>query len=170
MQNIIFHLKKCIKYYSEYQILKLQTKMKHICVNRVIELENNKKDESFVIVLNIIYKNHPYTVIRGQKKNINNVKKQLKLKSEDIICNVPCCYANNLYNKIKEVTKGYIIFQKKYLYIDDDAGTEEWGYTPECMIHNYNHVSITRNIGLENMSLDEFIDNINSADIMRYSY
>ena len=34
--------------------------------------------------------------------------KQLKLKSEDIICNIPCCYANNLYNKIKEVMKGYI--------------------------------------------------------------
>ena len=116
-------LEKCIKYYSEYQILKLQTKMKHICVDRVIELENNEKDESFVIVLNNIYINHPYTVIRGQKKNLNKVMKQLK--SEDIICNIPCCYANNLYNKIKELMKGYIIFQKKYLYIND-ADVEEW--------------------------------------------
>ena len=100
-------LGKCIKYYSEYQILKLQFKMNNICVDRVIELENNEKDESFVIVLNNICINHPYTVIRGQEKNLNKVMKQLKLKSEDIICNIPCCYANNLYNKIKELMKGY---------------------------------------------------------------
>ena len=96
--------------------------------------------------------------------------KQLKSKSEDIICNIPCCYATNVYNTIKEVMKGYIIFQRKYLYINDDAGIEEWGYTPECMIHNYNHVSITRNIVLENMSLDDFLDKIYSVDTMRYSY
>jgi hypothetical protein len=96
--------------------------------------------------------------------------KQLKLKSEDIICNIPCCYANNLYNKIKEVMKGYIIFQKKYLYINDDGNVEEWSYIPECMTNKYNHVSITRNIGLENISLDDFLDKIQSVDIMRYSY
>ena len=87
--------------------------MNNICVDSVIELKDNSKDESFVIVLNNIYKNHPYTVIRGQKKNLNKVIKQLKLKSENVICNIPCCYANNSYNKIKEVMKGYIIFQKK---------------------------------------------------------
>ena len=96
--------------------------------------------------------------------------KQLKLIPENIICYIPCCYANNLYNKIKEVMKGYIIFQKKYLYINDEANVEEWGYTPEGMANNYNHVSITRNIGLENISLDEFLDKVYSVDIMRYSY
>ena len=90
------------------------------------------------------------------RKKLCKAMKQLKLKSEDIICNIPYCYANNLYNKIKEVMKGYIIFQRKYLYINDDAGIEEWGYTPECMTNNYNHVSITRNIGLENISLGDF--------------
>ena len=121
-------LEKCIKYYSEYQILKLQDKMNNICVDRTIELKDNSKDETFVIALNNIYIKHQYTVIRGQKKNLCKVMKQLKLKSEDIICNIPCCYANNLYNKIKEVMKGYIIFQKKYLYINDDGNVEEWSY------------------------------------------
>ena len=83
--------------------------------------------------------------------------KQLKSKSEDIICNIPCCYANNLYNKIKELMNGYTI---KYLYINDDGNIEEWSYIPEIMTNEYNHVSITRNIGLENISVD----------IMRYSY
>ena len=97
--------------------------------------------------------------------------KQLKLKSEDIICNIPCCYENNLYNKIKEVMKGYIILQKKQLHINDDAGIEEWGYTPKCMTNNYNHVSITRNIGLENIHLMIFwIKHIHEIFILNYSY
>ena len=66
--------------------------------------------------------------------------------------------------------KGYIIFQNKYLYKNDDGNVEEWSYKSECMTNEYNHVSITRNIGLENISLDEFLDKINSVDIMRYSY
>ena len=86
--------------------------MKHICVDRTIELRNKEKNESFVIALNNIYTKHPYTVIRGQKKNLCKVMKQLKLIPENIICDIPCCYANNLYNKIKEVMNGYIIFQK----------------------------------------------------------
>ena len=114
-------LEKCIKYYNEYQLLNMQDKMNNICVDRTIELEDNSKDESFVIALKNIYIKHQYTVIRGQKKNLNKVMKKLKLTSENIICNIPCCYANNLYNKIKEVMKGYIIFQKKYLYINDDG-------------------------------------------------
>ena len=38
------------------------------------------------------------------------------------------------------------------------------------MTNNYNHVSITRNIGLENITLDDFLNKIYSIDIMRYSY
>ena len=148
----------------------MQDKMNNICVDITIELEDNSKDESFVIALNNICIKHQYTVIRGQKKNLNKVMKQLKLKSENIICNIPCCYANNLYNKIKELMQGYIIFQKKYLYINDDGYIEEWSYMPECMTNEYNHVSITRNIGLENITLDDFLDKIYSIEIMRYSY
>ena len=107
--------------------------MNNICVDRTIELEDNSKGESFVIALNNIYIKHQYTVIRGQKKNLCKVMKKLKLTSENIVCNIPCCYANNLYNKIKEVMKGYIIFQKKYLYINDDGNVEEWSYVLECM-------------------------------------
>ena len=62
-------LEKCIKHYNEYQLLNMQYKMNNICVDRTIELKDNSKDESFVITLNNIHKNHPYTVIRGQKKN-----------------------------------------------------------------------------------------------------
>ena len=38
--------------------------------------------------------------------------------------------------------KGYIIFQKKYLYINDDGNVEDWSYTPEGLTNDYNHVSI----------------------------
>ena len=64
--------------------------------------------------------------------------------------------------------RGYIRIQKKYLYINDDGNVEEWSYIPECMSNEYNHVSITRYIGLENISLDDFLDKIYSVDIMRF--
>ena len=53
----------------------MQTKMNNICIDRTTELEDDKKDESFVIVVNNIYINHPYTVIRCQKKTLNKVIK-----------------------------------------------------------------------------------------------
>ena len=58
-------LEKCIKYYNEYQLLKMQYKMNNICIDITIELEDNSKDESFVIVSSCVYIKHPYTVIRG---------------------------------------------------------------------------------------------------------
>ena len=72
--------------------------------------------------------------------------------------------------KLKKWWKVILYFRKKYLYINDDGNVEEWSYIPEIMTNEYNHVSITRNIGLENISLDEFLDKIQSVDIMRYSY
>ena len=68
-------LEKCIKYYNEYQLLNMQYKMNNICVDRTIELKDNRKDESFVIALNNIYIKHQYT---GQKENLCKVMKQLK--------------------------------------------------------------------------------------------
>ena len=64
----------------------MQDKINSMCVDRIFELEDNSEDESFFIALNNIYIKHQYTVIRGQKKNLCKAMKQLKLKSEDIIC------------------------------------------------------------------------------------
>ena len=83
--------------------------------------------------------------------------KKLKLSEEDIILKLPCCYANNLFNKVKENLSGSIVFQKKYLYISDNGKVVESSFDPDEMENDYNHVSITRNIGLINISLDDYI-------------
>ena len=49
--------------------------------------------------------------MRGQKNNLCKAMKKLKLKPENNICNIPMYYANDWYNKIREVIKGYIIVQ-----------------------------------------------------------
>ena len=49
----------------------MQDKINSMCVDRIFELEDNGIYESFVIVLNNNWIQHPYTVIRGHKKNLN---------------------------------------------------------------------------------------------------
>ena len=79
---------------------------------------------------------------------------------------ISCCYANNLYNKIKEKMKGCIIFQKKYLLMDDEGKVLEWSYD-ENMLDDYNQVSITRNIDL-NIQLEDFIKKCNEINEERF--
>ena len=46
----------------------------------------------------------------------------------------------------------------------------EWSTDPTDMINEYNHVSITRNIGLRDMSLIEFIKTIENIYNSRHEY
>ena len=50
-----------------------------------------------------------------------------------------CCYASNLYNKIKERLTGCIRFQKKYLHIKKEGNVLEWSFEPYTMDLDYNH-------------------------------
>ena len=43
-------LEKCIKYYNDYQFLKIQNKLDIICNDRVLNLDNPEKKERFIIV------------------------------------------------------------------------------------------------------------------------
>ena len=72
MQIIIFYL-KCIKHCNEHHLLNMQDKINSMCVDRIFELEDNGKYESFFMVLNNKCIQHPYTVIRGHKQNLNKV-------------------------------------------------------------------------------------------------
>ena len=161
-------LEKCIKHYNDYQILQLKQKLMNICHNRVLELEDDDKKECFVLLKNNEFKEHPYSVIRGQIKNLQKTLTKIKRTEADIILNIPCCYANNLYNKIKEELRGKINFQKKYLYIDDDGKVIEQSYYPDMMENDYNQVTITRNIGLTGVSLNTFIKTVMLIDEERY--
>ena len=122
----------------------------------------------FVLLKNNEFKEHPYSVIRGQIKNLQKTLTKINRTEADIILNIPCCYANNLYNKIKEELRGKINFQKKYLYIDDDGKVIEQSYYPDMMENDYNQVTITRNIGLTGVSLNTFIKTVMLIDEERY--
>ena len=159
-------LEECIKYYNEYQLLLLNKKVKGICKDRVLELDNQEKKERFIICLNKEFTHHPYSIVKGQKKSIRETFKNEKLNENDIIVNIPCCYANNLYNKVKEHFIGQITYQKKYLYVVDKK-VIEWSYDAETMKNEHNHVSVTRNIGLINITLDEFVHMIKKINNAR---
>ena len=158
-----------MKYYNDYQLLKIQTKINDICKNRTLELSNQDKKERFIIVFRNEALINQYAVIRTQVKHVNSILRKIGYEESDIIINIPCCYANNLYNKIKEELKGNIIFEKKYLFIEDGVCLE-WGYKPDDMINKHNHVSITRNIGLIDMSEEDFINKIYEIDKKRFEH
>ena len=141
-------LEECITYYNNYQILQLKQKLMNICNNRILELEDDDKKECFVLLRNNDYIDYPYSVIRGQMKNLQKtltkLKKtltKLKKTKNDIIINIPCCYANNLHNKIKERLLRKIMFQRKYLNVDDDGNVLDWSYDPDDL-EDYNQVTI----------------------------
>ena len=164
-------LEKCIKYYNDYQLLKIQNKLDIICNDRVLNLDNPEKKERFIIVFRNEALINQYAVIRTQIKHVKDILRKIGHEESDIIINIPCCYANNLYNKIKEQLKNHIIFEKKYLYINKDNGyCEEWSIDPNQMENKYNHVSITRNIGLIDISEEEFINKIYEIDKQRFEH
>ena len=164
-------LEKCIKYYNDYQFLKIQNKLDIICNDRVLNLDNPEKKERFIIVFRNEALINQYAVIRTQIKHVKDILRKIGHEESDIIINIPCCYANNLYNKIKEQLKNHIIFEKKYLYINKDNGyCEEWSIDPNQMENKYNHVSITRNIGLIDISEEEFINKIYEIDKQRFEH
>ena len=160
-------LEEAVKHYNDFQILQLKRKLMNICNDRVLQLEDEEKKECFVLVRNNEFKDYPYSVIRGQIKNLQKTLTKLKKTKHDIIINIPCCYANNLYNKIKERLRGNIIYQRKYLNVDDDGDVLDWAYDPNDL-DDYNQVSITRHIGLKNITLNMFIKEVELIDEERY--
>ena len=116
------------------------------------------------------FEDHPYSVIRGQIENFRKTLTKLKLTEDDVILNIECCHANNMYNKIKEKLSGFITYQTKYLYLDDNGHVEESAFQPDLLINEYNHVSITRNIGINGMTIDEFVNVIKKLDSERHAY
>ena len=161
-------LERAVKYYNDYQLLQLQEKMKNLCKDRTLELGNPDKKERFIIAFRNEALLRPYAVIRTQVMNVRRILTKIHCDESDILVNIPCCYANNLYNKIKEELHGHIMYEKRYLYIDEKGDCVESGYDPTSMENEYNHVSITRNIGIIDMTEEDFIHKIHEIDQMRF--
>ena len=168
-QYYIF-LEECIKYYNDFQMIKLNQKLNNICIDRVLELDNKDKLERFVIVFRNEALLRPYAIIRTQIKHLKATHTRIGKDESDILVNIDCCYANNLYNRIKEELKGHIEFEKKHVYKNDRGDVQ---YVANCELECDNltrHVSITRNIGLLNMSEAEFIKRVYGIDNKRFSH
>ena len=52
----------------------------------------------------------------------------------------------------------------------EDGACLEWAYSPDSMNNKYNHVSITRNIGIVDISEEDFINKIYELDKMRFEH
>ena len=161
-------LEEGITHYNQYQILQLEHKIKDICVDRVLKLGNEEKNECFVLARNNMFKSHPYFVIRGQIRNYKRNLRENKCLEEDVILNIPCCYANNLYNKIKEKLTGHIEFQKRFLLYDEAGELKQASFDINEMKDGIDYVSITRHIGLVNITLEDFVENIKDINDERY--
>ena len=52
----------------------------------------------------------------------------------------------------------------------EDGACLEWAYSPENMNNKHNHVSITRNLGIVDISEEDFINKIYEIHKMRSEY
>ena len=98
-------LEKCIKYYTDFEKLKLEHKINEINKIKLLKLDNGQTLDNYMIIkcdedtlhirkykgIEYIYKHNcvkfPYATVKGSDKNVSKTLKNNKLKIENVIFN-----------------------------------------------------------------------------------
>ena len=184
-------LEKCIKYYNDYQKLKLERKINEINKIKLLKLDEGETLDNFMIIkcdestlyirkykgLEYIYKHNyikfPYATIKGSDKNVSKMIKNNCFKIENVLFNKQIPSYNNFSKKITEMLKQHIIRQKVYynkntekvFFGDIEDIQEESDEDTEDYVYN---VSITKFFNLSNISEKDFIEKIKLIDLSRF--
>jgi len=145
-------LEKAVKYYNDYQLLKLQNKidkLENTLENRVIPPSCKSKIENLVIVYLEEELEFQYYVIRGQKKHIKTQLRRLNKTEDDIIAAIDTPNSVDLWINIKEELDEHLKLDK--------------------LVAN-NKIMNTGYFSLENFSEKEFIRRINQINLKKYRY
>jgi len=159
-------LEMCIKYYNDFQIIKLQNKLKQTQKLAVLELKKFNTFENFVI----FESNQPifkYGIIKGSNDNIRDVKHDLKISDEDVIYEKKVPSASNFYKRIREKLRPYFERQHSFKRLSDKAIIDDDGIE-DFDKELYAFYAITRNIRLFDITMEQFIEKIETIDNERF--
>ena len=125
-------LEKCIKYYNDFEKLKLEHKINEINKIKLLKLENSQTLDNYMIIkcdedtlhirkykgVEYIYKHDyvkfPYATVKGSDKNVSKTLKINKLKIENVIFNKQLPSQNNFNKKINEALNKHIVREKVF--------------------------------------------------------
>ena len=182
-------LEKCIKYYNDYQVLKLNDKINKISKVKLIELSNNKTLDNFVIVKcdvdtmivtkynnRKIVKSHDYitysyALVKGQNKNIHNVMKECNLKVSNILIELEVPSHQNFTIRIKELLKDQFVRLVRYYKQISINGSDDRMYIDSIDDIDEDDevkISVTRFFKLSDITEKEFIDKVYEIDKSRF--
>ena len=145
-------LEKAVKYYNDYQILKLQNKidkLENTLKDRVIVPSCKSKIENLVIVYLEEEPEFQYYVIRGQIPHIRKQLRRLNKTEEDIIAAVDTPNSVDLWINIKDELDEHLKLDK--------------------MVAN-NKIMNTGYFQLQGISEKEFIRRINQINVEKFNY
>ena len=183
-------LEKCVKYYNEYEKLKLEQKINEINKIKILKLEKSDTLDNFIIIkcdedtlhirkykdIEYIYKHNyikfPYATIKGSNKNVSKILKKNKFNIHNILINIQLPSQNNFNKKINETLKNNIIREKVYfnkntekIYFGDIDDIDEEEEDEE---NNDYTVSVTKFFKLENITENDFINKVKNIDRSRF--
>ena len=187
------NLEKCIKYYNDFEKLKLEHKINEINKIKLLKLDNSQPLDNYMTIefdentlhirkykgVEFVYKHNyvkfPYATVKGSDKNVSKTLKINKLKIENVIFNKQLPSQNNFNKKINEALNKHIVREKVFysktnnkVYFGDIEITDEDENDEDFENITYN-VSLTRFFKLIDMSENKFIEKVNIIDLSRFN-
>ena len=186
-------LEKCVKYYNDFEKLKLEHKINEINKIKLLKLENSQTLDNYMIIkcdedtlhirkykgVEYIYKHDyvkfPYATIKGSDKNVSKTMKHNRFKIQNIIYSKQLPSQSNFNKKLVESLGQHIVREKIFyskttdkVYFGDIDNTEEDENDEDFEKLTFN-VSITRFFKLVDISKDDFIEKVNIIDLSRFN-
>ena len=186
-------LEDCIKYYNDFEKLKLEHKINEINKIKLLKLENSQTLDNYMIIkcdedtlhirkykgVEYIYKHDyvkfPYATIKGSDKNVSKTMKHNRFKIQNIIYSKQLPSQSNFNKKLVESLGQHIVREKIFyskttdkVYFGDIDNTEEDENDEDFEKLTFN-VSITRFFKLVDISKDDFIEKVNIIDLSRFN-
>ena len=116
-------LEKCIKYYNDYEKLKLEQKINEINEIKLLKLDHSETLDNFIIfkcdIETLIvskynnkkysekhdYNTYPYAMVKGQDKNIEHTMSECNLKASNIMIKIKVPSQCNFTKRVRELLK-----------------------------------------------------------------
>jgi hypothetical protein len=163
-------LEKSINYYSHYEKLKLEKRLKENNALKILKLSQSDTYDNFLIMKDTRRPDFQYGLIRGSDKNIRETMQDLLLTDENVIFKINVASSTNFTKKVKEVLEHK--FQRQKVFYNKSLGIryyEGTGREPDFEENERWLTSVNRWFKLIDITIDEFINKLQEINEVRFS-
>ena len=186
-------LDKCIKYYNDYEKLKLEQKINEINEIKLLKLDHSETLDNFVIfkcdIETLIvskynnkkysekhdYNTYPYAMVKGQDKNIEHTMSECNLKASNIMIKIKvpsqCNFTKRVRELLKNKFKRLVRFYRE-ITVNGNENIREYLTEDDNEDEDEDElkVSVTRFFKLIDITENDFIDEVFKINMMRFTF